>query len=80
MLEKIYQSKTEKESKFFLNLYCALLINSIVLPILFNSISYYLIGKTYLTYSMTFILITFWSLFNISYLKNKFKNKENNKP
>lgn len=80
MLEKLYASKTEKDLKSILNIYYALLINSIVLPILFNTISYYLNGKTHLTYSMTFILITLWSLFNINYLKNRFKNKENKKP
>jgi hypothetical protein len=80
MLEKLYGSKTEKDLKFLLKLYYALLINSIVLPLLFNTISYYLNGKIYLTYSMTFILITLWSLFNINYLKNKFKNKENKNP
>ena len=80
MLEKLYASKTEKDLKFILNIYYALLINSIVLPILFNTISYYLNGRIYLTYSMTFILITLWSLFNINYLKNRFKNKENKMP
>ena len=80
MLEKLYASKTEKDLKFLLNIYYALLINSIVLPILFNTISYYLNGRIYLTYSMTFILITLWSLFNINYLKNRFKNKENKMP
>ena len=80
MLEKLYASKTEKDLKSILNIYYALLINSIVLPILFNTISYYLNGRIYLTYSMTFILITLWSLFNINYLKNRFKNKENKMP
>ncbi len=79
MLEKLYTGKTEKDLKSILNIYYALLINSIVLPILFNTISYYLNGRIYLTYSMTFILITLWSLFNINYLKNRVKNKENKK-
>lgn len=80
MLEKLYASKTEKDLKSILNIYYALLINSIVMPILFNAFSYYANGKIYLTYSMTFILITLWSLFNINYLKNRVKNKENKKP
>ena len=80
MLEKLYANKTEKDLKSIMNIYYALLINSIVLPILFNTISYYLNGRIYLTYSMTFILITLWSLFNINYLKNRFKNKENKMP
>ena len=80
MLEKLYANKTEKDLKSIMNIYYALLINSIVLPILFNTISYYLNGRIYLIYSMTFILITLWSLFNINYLKNRFKNKENKMP
>jgi hypothetical protein len=80
MLEKLFGSKTEKDLKFLLKLYYALLINSIVLPLLFNTISYYLSQKIYLTYSMTFILITLWSLFNINYLKINLKNKENKNP
>jgi FtsH-binding integral membrane protein len=80
MLEKLYASKTEKDLKSALNLYYALLIVSIVMPILFNVFSYYINGKIHLTKSMIFILISIWSLFNIDYLKNRFKNKDNKKP
>jgi FtsH-binding integral membrane protein len=80
MLEKLYASKTEKDLKSTLNLYYALLIVSIVMPILFNAFSYYADGKIHLTKSMIFILIIIWSLFNIDYLKNRIKDKDNAKP
>jgi FtsH-binding integral membrane protein len=76
MLEKLYASKTEKDLKSALNLYYALLIVSIVIPILFNAFSYYANGKIYFTKSMIFILIIIWSLFNIDYLKNRLKDNE----
>ncbi len=75
MLEKFYAGKTEKELKSMLNLYSALLILSIVLPILFNLVSYYINGKTYLKVSIIFILLIIWSFINVEYLKNRLKNK-----
>ena len=75
MPEKLYAGKTEKELKSTLNLYSAILILSIILPILFNLVSYYISGKMYLKASIIFILLIFWSLLNIDYLKNILKNK-----
>jgi FtsH-binding integral membrane protein len=80
MLEKLYARKTDKDLKFLLNLYYALLIVSIVMTILFNALSYYINVKIHLSISKVFIVIMIWSLFNINYLKNRFKNIENKKP
>ena len=77
MLEKFYAGKTEKELKSYLNVYSALLILSIVMPILFNAISFYINGTTHLKASLIFVLIFIWSVINFDYLKNKLKHKSN---
>lgn len=74
MLEKIYGNKTESELKFVLKIYTALLIVSLLLPILFNLIFFYINGKTNFKVSIVFILIFIWSLLNVDYLKKRKKN------
>lgn len=76
MLQKLYSSKTEKELKSFLNIYAAILIVSIVLPILFSTISYFITGKIHLTSFKLLIVVIPWSLYNAVYLKKRIKRKD----
>lgn len=73
MLEKLYSNKTEKELKSFLNIYAAILIVSIVLPILFSTIGYFISGKIHLTSFKLLIVVIPWSLYNAVYLKKRVK-------
>lgn len=75
MLEKLYADKTEKQLSSALRLYAALLIVSIVLPILFVAFGYYATGKINFGQSAIFLVIIFWSSLNVSYLKGVLKNK-----
>lgn len=76
MLVKLYASKTEKELKSLLNIYAAILIVSIVLPILFSSIGYFINGKMNLTNFKLLIIVIVWSLYNVYYLRNRLKTKD----
>lgn len=76
MIEKLYSDKTEKDLKFALNLYNALLVVSIMMPILFSTFSYITDGKINLIYLIPFVCVFVWSLFNINYLKKRVKNKK----
>jgi membrane protein YdbS with pleckstrin-like domain len=76
MLEKIYEKSSKKKLKSILSIYYALLINSIVLPILFLIIGYFLNGKIYFkNLLIVFVVIFIWSLFNVEYLKKKIKTE-----
>ena len=76
MLEKLYSNKTEEELKSFLNIYAAILIVSIVIPILFSTIGYFMSGKTQLTSFKLLIVVIPWSLYNAVYLKKRIKRKD----
>ena len=76
MLEKLYASKTEKELKSLFNIYAATLIVSIVIPILFSTIGYFISGKTHLTSFKLLIVLIPWSLYNTVYLKKRIKRKD----
>ena len=72
MLQKLYSSKTEKELNSLMNIYVAILIISIVLPIVFSTITYFINGKIYLTrFKLLIIIIMIWSLYNVNYLKKR---------
>jgi hypothetical protein len=71
MLQKLYSSKTEKELNSLMNIYVAILIISIVLPIVFSTITYFINGKIYLTRFKLLIIIMIWSLYNVNYLKKR---------
>lgn len=74
MLEKVYRNLSEKNVKYALIMYHGLLITSIVLPVLFLAVSYFLNGKIYFSYPIIiFVIIFIWSLFNIEYLKKKMR-------
>jgi hypothetical protein len=74
MLEKVYRNLSEKNVKYALIMYHGLLITSIVLPVLFLPVSYFLNGKIYSSYPIIiFVIIFIWSLFNIEYLKKKMR-------
>jgi len=75
MLKEIYSNKTDKQLKSVLNLYTALLIVSVVMPIIFTTVSYYLNGKIHFTNIVIFIIIIIWSLINIDFLKKRLNNK-----
>lgn len=71
MLDKFYSNKSEKELKSLLKLYSGLLIVAITLLIVFNGLSYFLSGNFHLVPSVLFIVIIFWSVLNIDYLKKR---------
>jgi hypothetical protein len=71
MLKEMYSNKTDKQLKFILGLYSGLLILSVVLPIIFTTISYFLSGKIHFTSIVIFIVIMILSLININYLKKR---------
>jgi len=75
MLNKIHTSKTNKQLQSALNLYSALFIVSIVMPIILATISYLLNGKIQYTNIIIFSIIIIWSLINIKFLKKKLNNK-----
>jgi hypothetical protein len=75
MLDKIYTSKTNKQLQFALNLYSALFIVSIVMPIILATMSYLLNGKIQYTNIIIFSIIIIWSSINIKFLKKKLNNK-----
>jgi|GEM_PF-2175807 len=75
MLKEMYSNKTDKQLKSILGLYSGLLILSVVLPIIFTAISYFLNGKIHFTTIISFIVIIILSLININYLKNRLNNK-----
>jgi len=75
MLDKIYTSKTNKQLQSALNLYSAVFIVSIVMPIILETISYLLIDKIQYSNIIIFSIIIIWSLSNIKFLKKKLNNK-----
>jgi hypothetical protein len=75
MLDKIYTSKTNKQLQSALNLYSALFIVSIVMPIILATMSYLLNGKIQYTNIIIFSIIIIWSSINIKFLKKKLNNK-----
>jgi len=75
MLKELYSNKTDKQLKSILNLYSALLIVSVVLPIIFTIVSYLLNEKIHFINIIIFIIIIIWSLINVDFLKNKLNNK-----
>jgi membrane protein YdbS with pleckstrin-like domain len=78
MLKEMYLNKTDKELKNMLNLYSALLISTIIIPIILTTISYFLSGKIQFSYIIPFVIVMVWSVINVVYLKNKLNNKNNN--
>lgn len=75
MLEKIYSNKSEKEIRTLYVIYIALLIVSIIMPILLSIFGFYLTGNTHLSNFWPFIVILFWSSLNVDYLKKKLNSK-----
>jgi hypothetical protein len=75
MLDKIYTSKTNKQLQSALNLYSAVFIVSIVMPIILATMSYLLNGKIQYTNIIIFSIIIIWSSINIKFLKKKLNNK-----
>ena len=75
MLEEMYKNKTDKQLKSALNLYSALFIVSVVIPIILAIISYLLNGKMQYTSIIIFCIIFIWSLVNIKFLKKKLINQ-----
>jgi cytochrome c biogenesis protein CcdA len=75
MLDKIYTSKTNKQLQSALNLYSAVFIVSIVMPIILETISYLLIDKIQYSNIIIFSIVIIWSLSNIKFLKKKLNNK-----
>ncbi len=73
MLEKLYENKTDKQLKSSLNIYAALLILSIIIPIIFICIGYFTSGRLQLSRSVTFIIIIIWCSINVNYLKKALK-------
>lgn len=74
MLDKLYSNRSKKDLKSTKNLYTALVIVGVSLLIVLNGTSYFLSGNFHLIPSILFIIIIFWSAFNVDYLKNKVQN------
>jgi len=74
MLKDLYSNKTDKQLKSILNLYAALLIVSVVMPIILTIVSYLLNGKIHFANIIIFIIIIIWSSINVDFLKNRLKN------
>jgi 1,4-dihydroxy-2-naphthoate octaprenyltransferase len=75
MLESSNTPKTEKDLKFLLGLNIGFSILTASLLIIFNAISYFSTGNFHLIPSIVFILIFFWCLRNVDYLKKELKNR-----
>ncbi len=72
MFEKLYGNLSEKNLKYALAIYYGLLITSVILPIIFLIIGYFLNGKIYFNSTLlVFLLIFIWSLFNVEYFKKR---------
>lgn len=72
MLDKIYTNKSEKDLKFSLKIYIALLVVAVGLILILNGFSYFLLsGNFHLGPSILLLVIVFWSAFNIDYLKTR---------
>jgi archaellum biogenesis protein FlaJ (TadC family) len=78
MLKELYYNKTEKQLKYYLDLYSGLLISCVVMPIIFATVSYFLNSKQHFDYVVPFILVMIWSIINIIYLKKMVNNNNNN--
>jgi FtsH-binding integral membrane protein len=78
MLKEFYSNNTDKELKNMLKWYSALLISTIVMPIILTTISYFLSGKIQFSYIIPFVIVMIWSVIIVVYLENKLNNKNNN--
>ena len=77
MLKNIFKNKTDEQLKSLLKIYTALFIVSIILPIVFSAVSYFLNGKFHFFNLIIFLIIIFWSIINIDFLKKELKNNGN---
>lgn len=73
MLERFYSNKTEKDLRKMFNIYSALLILSLIIPILLSIIAYFMNGKVSLSFLFPFVIVLIWSSLNVDYLKKKLK-------
>lgn len=74
MLDKMYSDKPEKDLRYILKIYSALLIVSVGLLIVLNGLSYFLLsGNFHLELSIIFFVMICWSAFNVDYLKRNLK-------
>lgn len=74
MLDNIYENFSDKGLKQALAVYGGLLISAITIPIVILAVEYFLNDKISLNKIMIiFLIIIFWSLFNIDYLKRRLK-------
>lgn len=74
MLKELYSNKSDKQLKSILNLYAALLIVSVVMPIILTIVSYLLNGNIHFANIIIFIILIIWSSINVDFLKNRLKN------
>ena len=78
MLKELYLNKTDKELKYMLSIYSAILISTIIMPIILTTISYFLSGKIQFSYILPIVIAMIWSVINIDYLKKELNNKNDN--
>jgi hypothetical protein len=65
MLKEFYSNDTDKELKNRLKWYSALLISTIILPIILTTISYFLSGKIQFSYIIPFVIVMVWSVIKV---------------
>ena len=74
MLDNIYENFSNKGLKQALAVYGGLLISAITIPIVILAVEYFLNDKiSFNKIMIIFLVILFWSLFNIEYLKKRLK-------
>ncbi|WP_035336440.1 hypothetical protein [Dokdonia sp. PRO95] len=77
MLDNIYENFSDKGLKQALAVYGGLLISAVTIPIVILAVEYFLNDKiSFNKIMIIFLVILFWSLFNIDYLKKRLKTNE----